>query len=79
MRAWWHAIGSDERFKPRSWFHKSLERAAYVEGLRDANRIIEQKRMKHWHDINRDPVACMRECAEAIHARSVEFAPELNK
>lgn len=97
-REYWHAIGSDMRFTPRRvrWFHIpatrreiEAERLAYVEGLRDANRIIE--------DMKRDVAAAIRAGRMAqmiseevfrttttniqknIHARTEQVAPELNK
>lgn len=79
MRLFWHAIGSDARFTPRGWF-KSLQRAAYVEGLRDANRIIEEERRLHWHEVELIAARVFaRQCQQKIHRHSVRFAPELNQ
>jgi len=66
-REYWHELGSNKRFKPRtSWWHRA-ERRGYVEGLRDANRIIEAVTWKP----DRDP--SIRQAMQAIHERAQIF------
>lgn len=88
MREWWHAIGSYDRFKPRvvKWWQSRArrreiraERTAYIEGLRDASRIMDQVRTVHWNDdvaLSRDVI---KSGLQRIHERSILIAPELNQ
>jgi hypothetical protein len=68
---WWHSSLSDQRYKPRWW-----ERDAYIEGLRDALRIVELVRYKNFDNKAVWDTLCAAE--KNIYARARKIAPDIN-
>lgn len=72
--AWWHAIGSDERYEPKTGWWQRDERRAYAAGIRDAMRILEEHAWQVRHhrmsnaDSDRHVIAL-----QAMHKRAKEF------
>lgn len=67
---WWHGIGSDKRYAPKWWF----TRRAYMAGLQDAGRIVENARwnrdvVPHQPTTLTGPVVI-----KALHDRYLQFA-----
>ena len=76
MREYWHELGANVgQYKPK-W---SWTKRAYVEGLRDAARIVELQAWSHHSENHLGREINCREAIKTIHAYSVKIAPELNK
>ena len=69
MREFWHGLGSRERYTPK-W---PWTRRAYVEGLRDAQRIVEIQAWAHAKN-GLGPEQNCREAIKAIHARETTIS-----